>query len=118
MTKPDRTPEDRESTAQLEKPVQRPVDRASESVVSPQLAGPAPWVPPGAVSSGEIEIPPGSFVPTPDSLAAISPPSSVTPEVSPEEPGLGRRGMSLRAMVAVGCGVFAVLVLLTLLLFR
>ncbi len=99
------------------RPSHVPVDRASESVVSPldEQGRPLSIPPPiGPVSSGQIEIAPESLSVPPPATPSILPPSEIVPNVLER----GRPGMPLSKIVAISCGVIFVLIALSLLLFR
>jgi hypothetical protein len=111
--------DDNESAAELLAPraSRAPVDRASESVVSPRdyrdgkAAAPVPI---GPISSGQIEIPPESRTLPPPEAVSIVPPSTIAANAMDR----GRSMLPLSTIVGIGAGIFVVLVVLSLLLFR
>lgn len=108
--------DDKASAAQLLVPKNVPIDRASESVVSPRdEEGNAVAPPPiGPISSGQIEIPPESLsVPPPETISLV-PPSAIVANALDR----GRPMLPLSTIVGIGAGIFVVLVGLSLLLFR
>lgn len=111
--------DDKESADQILAPraSTAPVDRASESVVSPRdhenaraSVVPSPLKP---ISSGSIEIPRDSLLPASE-VSSLVPPSTIVSNAMER----GRPVLPLSTIVLIGCGVFVVLVALSLLLFR